>query len=1533
MPEITNVNRRPRLWLTMLFLFALACGDLGGGGCDGLGGGCDGGCDMTSCDSCDSCGGDCGGDMEIDLDAPYPGVGSIIDQAVQIRLSTHGITFIEENAGAIIGNALGEEGLSFCLETQEIDLLGLTYEICGGDDMICDDGVTAGCQLTPEVDSVAITPVDADPESDRLDVTAFLNLDEVISLGLCPGLLVRGERVPIDIKVHFNVDHEEVRSTLDPIPGASHRTWIELTDLTSTFAGLSFEPVNTGLDTCGLLALTLNGSLPLIGPPIVETIAGDLLDTILCTGCDAGCGEGGYCPDESTICYYIENREQCVPIWLGVEGAIDVTSLLADYAPGFENLLNFIAYAGNYADAEEDGLSLAAFGGLYSPHDDCVPDLPEPSTDTVAKSTDLLTDLTPFGGTFHLGIGIAQRFLNHALWTAYRSGALCIAIGTETVDQLSSSTLGIFLTSLPILTEGMNAPMILRLVPDEPPWLELGTGEVTPGDPPVVVDPLMIAHVDNLKIDFYVFMEERFARIFTLDTDVAVPLAITGADDGSGIQILLGDLTEAFTRVEPINAELLAEEDVANLAEVLPGLVGALVPTLAASLEDPIEIPEFAGLKLVIEQGSFTSIEDGTMLAVFAKLAIAEGDGSTGIVQLPQAVANVEAINGPTPADIEAFEDRRLRGDPLDLDDLRTELVLTVDTLYAGPGDREYSYRMDGGMWHIYQAGPTMTIRDPSLFVEGEHTVEVRSRVPGVANTLSLVSDPIRTTIDLSRPDLQLTRVTEALIQVESYDTLWPVYELSARYRFDDGPWMDVNPSGLIVLPLEDRRVELSVEVEDPSGNSRLITRRLALHGPSSVAEDAPTGCGCSAAPVGGAGASAVWLLGLAGLVLLRRRRRPQARLNERHYGRLLVLAILCLFMAALAACNDDPGTTAPEPETCGDGCEGDQICVNDRCVDNVCAEDDECPDGMVCVGDRCVIRTICTDNSDCLEGQFCIDDDDDGGSECMAMPCTENSDCAALSCGGGRIAYCVDESCFCEFPCADGCGEEEYCCHATNTCETVPNVCGAMECEVGFGPAVVTPAEGDPDSCEISGPDCECQELPPLPIGDVGVHLSAAAGPDGTIYVAAFNRTYDDLMVGQVLDDLSIEWWFVDGVPETGTVAGSLNGPRGGITDGGRSVGRYTGIGVDGDGNLHVAYYNETDKRLDYARGTSNGSGFDWTFSIVDDADRAGRYISMTMSADGIPAITYFVGRVEIETGVWHSQVRQAWADANEPTAFTIENVSSVASLLPCGGPCFGSQRCHEAVNRCETATRAAFCEPECGEGQACFESDEGTVCGTAYSFGPTLAGLPDGSGLMVDARRFSTGEVGVAWYDHDRGNLMYSASVGGTFADAVPQLIDGEVPDGDDEDSAPDDTGDVGVFPSIGIGPDDSVHFTYVDSTNYKLLYSTLGGAGSEVVDTGMGGAQPSLIGDDSTIYVNDDGSLTVSYQNATNHWALVRRRFGETGWIVPDIVMGDEDPYDGSFGFYLTQLKVDGTVYVISYRINSRAGVRDVVVRVFE
>lgn len=1518
MSEPISPNQRRRLWAVGLLVFALACD--GGSGCSGLGGGCDGlagGCADSGCaDS--GCG--LGGSV------PYPASGSIIDQAAQVRLSDHGISFLQANAGPLVANLVGEDGLSFCVP--KTGAIGI--DICGG--MTCDDG-TEGCQLDLEIDSLSIRPTDHAPDDDSLDVTAFLNIDDVMSVTGCDEMHIIGQRVPADVSVTMHIDASTSISANDPIPGASDKMWVEVGGINSSFANLTFEPVNEGDGGCLAVAFLLNASIPAVGSALIGPLADGLVGDLLCTACteEGACEDGAYC-NADNVCIYSAGAEQCVPIWLGLETEFDLGSLLSDFAPQLENALSIIFFTGNYADAEADGMSIGAFAGAYAPHDDCVPNAAEPPTALVAKSAALIADVTPFGNPFHLGIGVSEQFIEQALWAAYQSGALCIAVGSDLSDFISSGTFSFFLPSLSALTEGRNVPMILRLRPSSPPTVTLGTGEVAADG--TVVDPLLIVEMAGLNIDFYAFMEQRFARIFTLDTDVALPLALTPAD-GGGIQILLGDLGEAFTRVDPLNAELLAEEDVAELANVLPSLIGGLAPTLASALDAPIDIPEFGGYRLELAQDSFTSIEDRTMLAIFANLAPAETDGGTGGVQfMPTARARVASVDGPSARELAELRADRRRGQVVRVEDIQTTLTLEVETLGDPGADREYSYRINSGLWHVYQQGPLIEVADPTLLIEGHHAIEVRSRVAGLPNSLSLPSEPVNVTIDLAQPDLELRAVGEYQVEVQSWDSVWDTHELELFYRFDDGEWETVPANYLIQLPQVGEHVELTVESSDGSGHSRLVTRTFAVHGRTTDTSDSGGGCGnCAVTAVDGSspkvGGWALWLLGL--LALGRRRATRRVRAPKRLLSALFALAAIALPVG----CGDDPPVTSLEDDTtvgCGDGCEGDQMCMNDMCVDNVCAADDECPEELVCVGDRCVVRTRCDSNADCLDGQFCIDDDDDGGSECLSMPCEGNADCSGLTCGGGRLAYCIEESCFCEFPCAEGCEDEQYCCNATSSCLDVPNVCEPLECEVGFGPAVVTDAEGDPDSCEVSGPDCECQELPPLPMGDIGAYLSTDAAADGTIYVAAFNRTYADLMVGRADAELNIEWWFVDGLPDSGDVTGSLNGPRGGIADGGPSLGRHTSLVVDDGGNLHVVYRSETDGALKYGRGVPSGEAFDWTFQLVDEEQSAGPWANLLLDSDDVPVAVYLVPKVEVEPGVWHAQIRRATADANNPTEWTYDTVASNLTPLACGGPCVGTARCYQETNTCTAATRSSFCSPECGDGQTCFRpegEDAENVCGTSVTVGSPLETIPEINGLFIDVDQFDSGDLAVAWYDYPRGNLMYVASSEGSFEGTTPVLLEGELPDGDDEDTNPDDAGDYGYFPSVTVAADQSVHLTYVDATKDRLMYRTLDGV-AEVVDSGIASTAPGLIGDDSSLLVLDDGTLHVAYQNSTRHLALVRRRHVGTGWLVPSIVMGDEEDYDGAFGFYLQQVQAGDTVYVVSYRINTRAGVRDVVIR---
>lgn len=1563
-----TVGQQRRLWSILLLSFAMACAG-GGGSCDGCGGGC-GGCDLGGCDlGCDlGCGAlDCGTGCDT---TPFDEKGAIIEQSVQLRLSGEGIDFIEASAQPLIERFAGDS-LSFCLEPTNVAVIG---DICGsspgngcGSDSDCAtdarcvggtcqynwcetvEGVQVGCSVDVELAGVDIVPADGGGGPDRLDVTAYLNLDEYVPIGACPALRLRGTNVPVSASVVFHVDNAAEGDAW--VPGTSERIWFEVANVDAEFGALSISAAPDldafgGGISCGILSGTAGLLTGLVSGFVTGPINSSV-ESALCTPCaeDGSCPTGSSCSGDPEVCRYPDN-ERCVPQWLGTEGRLALGGFLGGFGADPDAGISYLLYLANYAEAEGGGFSLGARSGFYAAGDTCVPVVAEPDTTTVPRSSELTADRTPAGEPFMVGIGVSRQMMDLALWGVHQSGALCLAIGSDFVEQLSTGTFQIFVPTLGALTHSANAPMILTLRPQEAPYVTLGSGEISADDPPEVVDPLLTLHMDRLYIDFYAYVEERFVRLFTLDTDIALPLALAASPDGTGITPILGDLDDLFRRVEPIEAELFPSRELDALAGFLPSLIGVAAPQLASALSEPIALPEIEGIRLELPPGAFTSIEDETMLAIFANLALAEPSGAPALHFAPTATARLVEVLGPDAAVLESIDAARRRGGIVDPATMRSTVVLDVDTP-GGRGRRAYSYRIDGGLWRTFTTADPLAIDDPVLLLEGPHTIEVRSRDAETHGDLSLISDPVEVFIDLGYPDVRLDRLDERTIAVQATDSAWVTADLEQRYRFDGGAWTDWAEVADITVPddLVGPTADLDVEVVDPAGRSRFVTRQLAIHGRTTNTDTGgDDGCGGCAAS-GGSNGAGWWLLALGWLLVPRRTR----RMRVRSAAGLAAWIALIVAVVVLGGCSEDPATgglpggqgtldagddtsedTGPDAPPGCEACSDDQLCVDDVCVENTCDADDECPDGMVCADDRCVERIVCADDTDCPEATFCIDDDGDGGSECLRAPCDDNAACSSYQCAGGEVAYCSDESCLCQVPCEEGCGEGQYCCNIRNRCEDLPAACEDLDCDPGFEPRLVRVGGGDPDSCETTGAECECAELPPLELGDTGAYLSAAAAPDGTIWLAAFNREYGDLVVGSTDGDDAIDWVFVDGLADSGPIVAAPSGPRGGVATAGPVVGMYTSIAVDAAGVVHVSYYDRTTARLRYARGAPEGEDRVWTSMTVDESVQGGLYTTITVDGAGVPGIGYFVPRAEPEPGVWHSQLRYAWADATEPTAWTVELVSDVLLDVPCGGACSTVRRCHEATNRCQE-TRGITCEPACESGQTCFLIEGTPECGVAVSTGSALDFLAEGSGVFADSARFSDGRVALSWYDHTRGNLMLAESGAGTFAGVVPRIVEGEGPDGAD-------AGDMGWYGAVTVDAADGVHLTFVDATNDALRYRALSAEASEVVDEGVRGtpdvSREVLVGDDSSLVVLPDGTLQVAYMDATLHQAVVSHRPTDLGsWTEPAPFLGGEEPFEGAFGFFLEQVVVGERVFAVSYRIDTIAGVRDVVVRELE
>ncbi|HEX8951903.1 MAG TPA: hypothetical protein VF945_08660, partial [Polyangia bacterium] len=229
----------------------------------------------------------------------------------------------------------------------------------------------------------------------------------------------------------------------------------------------------------------------------------------------------------------------------------------------------------------------------------------------------------------------------------------------------------------------------------------------------------------------------------------------------------------------------------------------------------------------------------------------------------------------------------------------------------------------------------------------------------------------------------------------------------------------------------------------------------------------------------------------------------------------------------------------------------------------------------------------------------------------------------------------------------AAGCG-----CDNKNSC-SIDDDCAKMMCDPGQVP-----------SCQ--GKMCGC--IPDIAPGDVG-RFSSMTMIDGNAYVSAYNNTYGDLMIGHISPPGVVSGWdYVDGVPdETPDIPNSHN--RGGISDKGDDVGRYTSIATSSTNEPIIAYYDKTHGALKFA----SFGVIRWHPHTVDvgvgapdsGGDDVGRWTSMTIGADGKPAIAYSAWVAKGVSGMPESQLRWAQATTTTPASASDWQITVVDSRL----------------------------------------------------------------------------------------------------------------------------------------------------------------------------------------------------------------------------------------------------------------------------
>ncbi len=571
------------------------------------------------------------------------------------------------------------------------------------------------------------------------------------------------------------------------------------------------------------------------------------------------------CEAASSTCKDTANGE-CVPRFLGVEGRMALGGLLGAFGVPPDSMLDVSVAAGSSVSVDQ-GLNIGTRAGLtavtVAP---CVSrQAAPPMTSLPAPAIDMGAD--PTKGAYHAGVAISSSFLNLSLHQAHQSGGLCFQMNSSTVGLLNSGLFKTFLPSLGKLAtrDGKDAPMMIVLRPDKAPVIDIGKGtfdEVTKKP----IEPLLLVKLPDLTVDFYAMIDERFTRLFSLTSDVSLPVSLI-FNGCSSVTPSIGDLKMLISNIRTSNSEMLAE-DPKVLADLIPAVIGLAEPALASALK-PFALPAIGQFKLKVNEvkgiGNVAGTKLYNHLALYAEMKPLL---AACAVSSPLTVASLKRSEIPDSTRM------RATGNGLPI----PRAVLDVRAL-GKTGTPEFAYRVGDGTWSTFfpAFNDELVVEHPVFLIQGMHTIEVRSRVEEDGHG---ISEPVRVgfMVDWDAPEVKLTadRVQDLLV-VSARDVISPSEKLAYAFKIGDGAFSGYGPAREIGLSAIEAQGGVTVRVRDQVGNVAEAKWRglsSSIRPEDEVAGVIPgaTAAGCSAA-----GGSMVSFLSLSLFALWGALRRRQS--------------------------------------------------------------------------------------------------------------------------------------------------------------------------------------------------------------------------------------------------------------------------------------------------------------------------------------------------------------------------------------------------------------------------------------------------------------------------------------------------------------------------------------------------------------------------------------------------------------------------------------------------------------------------------
>ncbi len=836
----------------------------------------------------------------------------LIEGGIQARITKPGMDKLIATIPQLIGGNLAN---GFCAQGPDtlINVLGQKLQICESND--CNGGSQPGCPALIFFDSKDR------PSSPSFPIVAANDEDgkDGIHVALQDGSTNSTTPPVINIDASFDVEVPIAVNTSGLISSSC-----TLYAYSNHIGNDGNEPVhinaniNVGIDpTTGELTLTL-GSLSLINLGLDVTgcgVIGSLLDTVVSFVSNVL---------QSFIGNFIINLltptlnnlvQSFLPKPLGLAGVLNAGSLFASFGGRDDANLEMFIVPGGYAASSAGGLSLGVMSGMNSDSDEstrtpgltseaslCVPSRPTPDLSMApwmlpanpSRSDFTLTQANEFNGnpdpmfmgmTQDVALGISRTFLDLAGFHLYNSGTLCLAIGGSAIPQLNAGTIAVVVGSLGNIIEDRKAPLALVLRPQTPLSFTIGAGSMT--------DPLLHIAIEDMRIDFYAWIEERYVRILTLSlsTNIGLNLTSTMTPDGKpAIQPMIVGLTASNVQITVSNTDLL-QEDPTALAQVFPSLINIATGALGGAIK-PIALPSVAGFSLDNMNIGKVQTSQDDFLAIFAGIA---SGGPAPLIDWsdpnhPHLVgqltthASVSKLVVPSQAELRALF---APAQPLEVQKGAVpQVTLALSSDGADTKPVEWAWRIDNGWWHVWTQDPNPTITDDNFLLQGHHKVEVRSRVVNEWSTEDLHPVALDVLIDSVPPELHpaLDQTDPTKLAFNGFDIVTDTDKLQFAWLDATGTrtkWSAQSelPMSLVAELTAEGARPLTVFASDEAGNVGQVSIDYgSLNGFHGRTTNPPaSGCGCTVGGAqetsGGLGGGALVALGLAALVLLRRRK------------------------------------------------------------------------------------------------------------------------------------------------------------------------------------------------------------------------------------------------------------------------------------------------------------------------------------------------------------------------------------------------------------------------------------------------------------------------------------------------------------------------------------------------------------------------------------------------------------------------------------------------------------------------------------